>query len=42
MFACLRSLILIIDIFIFLTLKAHLYTIDFIVQFIVMKIQIQI
>ena len=35
---CLQSLTLIIDMFVFLTLKVYLYTIDFIVQFTVIKI----
>ena len=40
MIACLQNLTLIIDIFVFLTLKTHLYTTDFIVQFTVIKIQV--
>ena len=42
MIVYLQSLTLIVDVFIFLTLKTHLYTTDFIVQFTVIKIQIQI
>ena len=38
MFACLRSLILIVDIFVSLILKAYIHAADFIVQFIVIKI----
>ena len=40
MFAYLQHLTLIINMFISLTLKAYLYTTDFIVQFTVIKIQI--
>ena len=42
MLACLQNLTLIIDVFIFLILKAHLHATDFIVQFTVIKIQVQI
>ena len=36
--ACLQSLTLIVNMFVFLILETHLYTTDFIIQFVVMKI----
>ena len=42
MLACLQSLKLIANVFIFLTLEVYFHATDFIVQFIVIKIRVQI